>query len=215
MKKELEYFWIGESYGGNQEWFTTFMMRIGGCAAETACDSCVYFAKILGKKHLYPYNLTEIKKEEYVAFSNIMKPFLTPRLGGVSRLELYTEGFEKYLDSVQEKTISLETLSGHRPLEEAKKEIKSQIDKNIPIPCLLLKHKNPKLQDYTWHWFLLIGYDDSAKEKRLMVKTVTYSKAEWICLDELWDTGYAQRGGLILYRLASETLYFQNDNHHF
>lgn len=204
MKKELNYFWIGESYGGNQEWFKTFMMRIGGCAAETACDSCVYFAKILGKKHLYPYNLTEINKEEYVAFSNIMKPFLRPRLGGVSRLELYTEGFEKYLKSVKEENISLETLSGYQTLEEAKAAIKRQIDKNILVPCLLLKHKSLNLEDYTWHWFLIIGYNNFERGEKPMVKVVTYSKAAWLFLDELWDTGYSQRGGLILYNLEEK-----------
>ncbi len=204
MKKELDYFWIGKSYGGNQEWFTTFMMRIGGCAAETACDSCVYFAKRFGKTHLYPYNLTEIVKEEYVAFSNIMKPFLRPRLGGVSRLELYTEGFQQYLKTVGEKNISLRTLQGYRPLDEAKEAIKSQIDKNIPIPCLLLKHKNPRLEDYTWHWFLLIGYYNFEKGRKPMVKAVTYSKAEWLPLDELWDTGHSQKGGLILYNLEEK-----------
>ena len=39
MRHELEHFNIGSSYGGNQDWFRTFMMRIGGCGAETACDS--------------------------------------------------------------------------------------------------------------------------------------------------------------------------------
>ena len=39
MRRELEHFRIGDSYGGNQDWFPTFMMRIGGCGAETACDS--------------------------------------------------------------------------------------------------------------------------------------------------------------------------------
>ena len=47
MKKELEHFMIGASYGGNQEWFRSFMMRIGGCGAETACDSCLYFALLI------------------------------------------------------------------------------------------------------------------------------------------------------------------------
>ena len=44
MRRELEHFMIGNSYGGNQDWFRTFMMRIGGCGAETACDSSLYFA---------------------------------------------------------------------------------------------------------------------------------------------------------------------------
>ena len=33
MKRELDHFYIGRSYGGNQDWFRTFMMRLGGCAA--------------------------------------------------------------------------------------------------------------------------------------------------------------------------------------
>ena len=36
MRQELQHFHIGDSYGGNQDWFPTFMMRIGGCGAETA-----------------------------------------------------------------------------------------------------------------------------------------------------------------------------------
>lgn len=204
MQKELDYFWIGKSYGGNQDWFTTVMMRIGGCAAETACDSCVYFAKVLGKKYLYPYSVKKIKKEEYVAFSNIMKPFIRPRLGGVSRLEWYTKGFERYLWSLGEKQIQLKTVDGHAPLQTAMEAVKRQIDEKLPVPCLTLKHKNPNLEDYVWHWFLLIGYRDFEDGKKPMVKTVTYSEAEWIYFDDLWDTGYEQRGGLILYdeRLA-------------
>ena len=42
MKRELEYFRIGGSWGGNQSWFFDFMMRIGGCGAVTACDCCIY-----------------------------------------------------------------------------------------------------------------------------------------------------------------------------
>lgn len=50
MKKELEYFYIEDSYGGNQEWFTDFMMNRGGCGALTACDTCLYLHLYQGKK---------------------------------------------------------------------------------------------------------------------------------------------------------------------
>lgn len=42
MKKELQYFKIEEAWGGSQEWFSDRMMRLGGCAAVTACDSCIF-----------------------------------------------------------------------------------------------------------------------------------------------------------------------------
>ena len=56
MKRELEHFSIGASYGGNQDWFPTFMMRVGGCGAETACDSSVYFALHRGLSKIAPAN---------------------------------------------------------------------------------------------------------------------------------------------------------------
>lgn len=44
MKTELNYFMIEGSYGSNQDWFSNFLMKMGGCAAVTACDSCIYLA---------------------------------------------------------------------------------------------------------------------------------------------------------------------------
>jgi len=35
MKKELPYFQIGASYGGNQDWFSDYWMREGGCGGES------------------------------------------------------------------------------------------------------------------------------------------------------------------------------------
>ena len=40
-KKELEYFFVEESYGGNQDLFPDVTMRDGGCGAIAACESCI------------------------------------------------------------------------------------------------------------------------------------------------------------------------------
>ena len=64
MRCELEHFNIGDSYGGNQDWFPTFMMRIGGCGAETACDSSIYFALHRGLRKIAPENPSELTREE-------------------------------------------------------------------------------------------------------------------------------------------------------
>ena len=44
MKKVLDYFSIDGAVGGSQEWFRNVVMYIGGCAAATACDCCIYLA---------------------------------------------------------------------------------------------------------------------------------------------------------------------------
>lgn len=86
MKHELEHFYIDNSYGGNQDWFPTFMMHIGGCGAETACDSSVYFALHRGLTDIAPENAEGMTRRDYVRFAYKMKPYLSPRRTGIDRL---------------------------------------------------------------------------------------------------------------------------------
>ena len=97
MKRELGHFMIGASYGGNQEWFKTFMMRIGGCAAETACDSSLYFALHRGVRGIYPFDLDHLTRRDYVDFGHLMEKYLWPRMTGVNRLDIFVKGYAKYL----------------------------------------------------------------------------------------------------------------------
>ena len=92
MKKELPHFNIGASYGGNQDWFPTFMMRIGGCGAETACDSSMYFALHRGLSKIAPENYRALGRDEYVDFAYVMKPYLSPRMTGIDRLDIFVDG---------------------------------------------------------------------------------------------------------------------------
>ena len=67
-------------------------MKIGGCGAVTACDLCIYLAREYGWKQLYPYDPEHVSREDYIAFSRIMKPYLRPRMSGIDTLEIYMDG---------------------------------------------------------------------------------------------------------------------------
>lgn len=196
MKKELDYFRIGNTYGGNQDWFPDFMMKIGGCAALTACDSCIYFDFYKGTK-LYPYDLMQLTKRDYIRFGMRMKPYLRPRWSGIDTLDIYIDGFGKYLSDCGCKMPGMAPFYGNRKVREAEGVLKKQIDQGLPVPCLVLNHKSRTLKDYVWHWFLLTGYE--IFEENYMVKAVTYGSWQWLDFEELWNTGYQNRGGLILY----------------
>ena len=88
MKKELEYFYIENSFGGNQDWFRDYWMHMGGCAAAAACDSCISMEKAGVKKKLYPFDIKNLNKSDYLDFSMLMKPYLRPRLKGIDRLDI-------------------------------------------------------------------------------------------------------------------------------
>ena len=196
MRRELEYFTIGDLYGGRQDYLDDWVMRIGGCAAVTACDACIYFAR-QGRRKLYPFDPWELTWADYLRFSRQMKPYLHPRMQGIDRLELYQEGLGAYLRDVGERGLGMEGLPGSRPYAQAEAAVRAQIDGGFPIPTLVLRHKSPNLQDYVWHWFLLTGYETFGDVT--MVKAVTYGAWRWLDLSELWDTGWEKRGGLILF----------------
>ena len=197
MKHELEHFTIGDSYGGNQDWFPTFMMHIGGCGAETACDSSVYFALHRDLKSIAPENAATLTRRDYVRFAYKMKPYLSPRRTGIDRLDIYIDGFSSFLRDHGVTDITLAPWDGENSLAATKETIKKQIDEGWLIPCLTLKHGHPSMDDYVWHWYILSGYEEY--DGTFMVKVVTYGTYRWLDLDMLWNTGYDRKGGLILF----------------
>ncbi|MDI9485088.1 MAG: hypothetical protein QM372_06415 [Bacillota bacterium] len=195
MKKELNYFTIDGGLGWNQHWFKDKLMYFGGCAAVTACDLCIYLAGEMGLIHLYPYDAKQLTKDNYAAFAKTMKRFLGPRIRGIDTLQLYTSGFSRYLANLGGKPLRLVEAAGTIPAAEARELIQAQIDAGLLVPYLLLLHRNRSLKDYHWHWFNLAGYEK--RGERFLVKAVTYGSFRWLDLEELWDTGYERKGGLI------------------
>ena len=203
MRSELEHFYIGGSYGGNQEWFRTFMMRLGGCAAETACDSSLYFALHRGVQGIYPFDINDLTRSDYVDFAHQMEKYLWPRWTGVDKLSTYIDGYTKYLADRHVAGISMSAFSGNEPYEHAAAAIIDQIDAGYPVPTLILNHRNKAYKDYVWHWFLINGYE--TQEDTLLAKAVTYSGYKWLDLRELWDTGHTNKGGLVLYHQGKQS----------
>lgn len=202
MKKaELNHFYIENSYGGNQDWFRSFMMRIGGCAAETACDSSLYFALHKGIDGIYPFDKSNLTKSEYVDFAHMMEKYLWPRMSGVNRTDIFADGYSKYLRDRGIDCIGMKTFDGSEPYEKAAQVLIDQIDSGYPVPTLILNHKDRAMKEYVWHWFLINGYEKRGETDDLLVKTVTYSEYEWINLRTLWNTGYNNKGGFVLYEI--------------
>jgi len=195
-RNELEYFHIGGSFGGNQDWFLEPTMHFGGCGAAAACDASICLAMYQGKSGMIPFVPEELTRRVYVSFAMKMKPYLSPRWSGINTLEIFMEGFSRYMDDAGVDGVAMKGFSGSGEEVAAEKIIARQIDAGIPIPYLVLYHRDPALKDFRWHWFLLTGYEK--KKDVFSVKTATYGEARWFPLHQLWDTGYEEKGGMIL-----------------
>ncbi len=196
MRKEIKMFHIGVSEGGNRDWLTDPFMRLGGCAAVCACDCSIYFDLNFGTA-LYPFEKTPLEKQDYVKFTSVMKPYLHPRMSGINKTRIFVDGFRAFLRDRNENRISVSAINGDESESTAFEAIKRQIDRGIPVPFLNLINKDKRLKEYEWHWFLLTGYADYGDGK--MVRALTYSTPEWIDFSALWNTGFSQKGGMIIY----------------
>ena len=200
LKKELDYFTIGASYGGSQNWMKSIMMRRGGCGAITACDCSILFAQNHGIPGICPFDPARITRQSYVEFCHQMEHYLWPRRHGIDRIEIFLEGYTKYLEDAGVRGITMTGLQGEEPCEAARAAVKAQIDAGVPVPMLLLRHKDRTFKNFNWHWFPLTGYEERAEG--FFVKAVTYSHFEWFDLAALWDNGHEKKGGLVLFKLC-------------
>ena len=201
-RKIIGYFTIENAPGGNQDWLPEWDMNMGGCAAVTACDTCIFLSRRNEYRTLYPYDPERLSRSDFVRFASSMKPYLSPRYHGIDFLETYICGFYDYMASVKNERLILEGISGNVSYDDFSKAITDQIDRNLPVPFLLLHHKNPKLDDFQWHWFNLAGYDES--DEGINILTVTYGEYQWFSLKDVYETGYERRGGMI--RIIERTL---------
>lgn len=195
-RKILDYFMIDNAPGGNQDSLIEWDMNKGGCGAVTACDVCMFLA---GKherfKNLYPFDPHNISLNDFINFSAIMKPFLYPRYHGIDFLETYICGFYDYMKSINNSSLILEGLCGNSDYEIFSEAITNQLDRNFPVPYLMLMHHDIALDDFNWHWFNLAGYEES--DSGLNVMTVTYGEYQWFSLHNMWNTGHKRKGGII------------------
>lgn len=193
--KTLNYFMIEDAPGGNQDWFPEWDLNKGGCGDVTACDVCIYLARREKFRKLYPFDINHLSRNDFIRLARIMKPYLSPRYHGIDFLETYICGFQDYIHDAKISSLRLEGLSGNVSYEIFRDAIIDQIDRNIPVPFLMLNHKDKILDDFEWHWFNLAGYEVIGDDVR--VQTVTYGAYQWFSLRTMHDTGYSRKGGII------------------
>ncbi len=193
MIKKIDYFNIEGTPGGNQEWFSDFWMHLGGCGALAACDLCICLARNHGLATCLPFPVEELSRRNYESFGMIMKPYIRPRMGGVTKLSYFTDGLGAYLER-HGLDITFSTISGHEDYEKAVSFLVKHIDQNLPVAYLNLSHRDKDLKDLWWHWFSVTGYQKS--EEGMKIFYHTYGEENVVDFKKLWETGMLPKGGM-------------------
>jgi hypothetical protein len=198
MKKELDFIDIEGSYGGDQHWYKDHFMRLAGCSAVCASEACAYLAgHFPDLRGLYPYDPARIGKDAFIAFMTHMFSFVTPNFTGMSSISRFRRCFLNYAEAAGVHT-RLALMNGGDSIENAKSFVTGALDEGYPVLFLLLRHKDPALDDYTWHWFNLTGYE--TRPDGMTVDFATWGKKHTVDFASLWDTGKLKKGGMVVIR---------------
>lgn len=201
-EKNIDYFEIEGTPGGNQEWCTDFWMYLGGCGALAACDLSICLARNYGLAECYPGDADNLTRKEYVDFSTEMKPYIHPRVGGVTKLSMFTDGCGQYLRDCGY-FAEFETLDGNNTYEEAEAFVMNALERNLPVIYLMLRHRDKEFKDLNWHWFCITGYRVEEKGK-VCLNYHTYGEALSVDFKRLWNTGMYKRGGIVALKKISK-----------
>ncbi|MBR0410736.1 MAG: hypothetical protein IJI25_07005 [Eubacterium sp.] len=191
---KIDCFHIEGKPGGSQDWFGDYWMHIGGCGALAACDLVIYLAKNLGLSGCCHFDPGRLTRRQYIELGMIMKSYIRPRPGGVIRTSIFTRGLGKYLrDRGYQADFAI--CRGHEDYVKACRFVKAVLSRNLPIACLMLRHKEKVYANLSWHWFMITGYE--MRNDRMVLLGHTYGTTFKVDFEGLWNTGRWLKGGLV------------------
>ncbi len=187
-------------FGGNQAWYSKERSRRAGCGPTCAANILAYLALTRAElKRLYDY-----EKMDLVDFSLHMEEvyrFVTPRTGGLNRVEYFSEGVEDFSASrgiclkPQVLEVSGNMAKERRSVSEFIEFAKEGLSSDCPLGFLVLTRGREKnLQG--WHWITITSLDlDDGK-------AIATASDEGISRSfdlKLWYISTRMRGGLVYF----------------
>ncbi len=187
MKKTLDikaitiYENSAEHFGADQHWYTNKLHGLSGCGPTTAALITMYMAA----KHpccpaLYQYGFPA-QKNDFIAHMDEVRQFVRPGAMGLTDPGYFASSTAQFAKSKSAELAS-KVLSRDAAHLEVFGEIKKAIDEDLMPALLILRNPSEELDDFTWHWMALTGYDD----EKGSVFVSTYAKEFELEFERVW-----------------------------
>lgn len=148
------------SYGGNQKWYPSKWRRLAGCAAVSAANIAAYYEigicqDIPGKDDHRIYSL-----DSFLGLMNRMITYMKPGLRGFPDRDKYEDRFIKYVTDCGSSVVTDRCMRWDNP-DTARKFVRAHLTDGEPVALLILTHAEKALEEETWHWMTITGYDET------------------------------------------------------
>lgn len=151
------------SFGGSQKWFHHVWRKMSGCASVSATNLAAFdrigMAPAEMRDGIPVYAFKAFRKQMNLMF----REYMTSGMRGFPDPDLYRDRFIAYAARygvLAEWSHLYEWQESGAP----KQYIRERLLANRPVALLILMHAAKVLDDVTWHWMTITGYDEAPDE---------------------------------------------------
>ncbi len=196
-------------YGGSQYWFKNRWSRLAGCAAVSATNLIAFHGfgtqpdRMDGTCPVY-------EEAHYIELQERMFGYMRPGMRGFPYIEVYEQKFLEYANTCG-LTLDSEIYRGWKHSKEAFHFVQASIHENNPLAMLILTHRAAELEEDTWHWMTVTGYETANEEDaetgpdpmgRILISN--YGKRQWMRASVLFEAAPGNDVKLIHFRQQAE-----------
>ena len=178
-------------FGGDQHWYKAKWHSLSGCGPTVAATILAHIAENTPScRTLYRYDFP-LQKEDFVRHMEQVREYVKPGMKGLTSKTFFACETRRF---AADRGVILKThiLNKSFSANEAYDRIKQSIDGGYPLALLILKNPAPELEEFTWHWMIIIGY----KENMQIVMT-TWGKIFDLDFEKVWNHTGKNSSGIV------------------
>ena len=170
-------------HGPSQYWFRKKIHGLSGCGPATSAVIMSYMAQAFPEKCAALYeHVKPAAKDDYTDFMQDVREYVKPGAMGLTDHRYFTEMTIEY---ARTKGVELKSQHISRSLSTgvAFGFITRAIDERYMPALLILRNPEPALDEFTWHWMAVTGYND--EKKTIFIST--YGEEYELDFSKVWN----------------------------
>ncbi len=175
--------------GANQYWLPNKFHAVSGCGPTTAAEILAYLSDRYPEScgDVYRCEKPVFDREAFISFITHVREYVTPGLMGLTDIDFYERRLIAFA-LTRGASLDAEQIDRSLPPEKAFEIAAEVIDSGLPLALLILRNPYDDIDDYTWHWMTVIGYDRSSLD--LIIST--HGREHRLDFRHVWhnDDGY-------------------------
>lgn len=170
------------AYGGSQHWFQTKWRRLAGCAPTTGAEMAAFFQIGIRPDHVAHEETPVFQFENFLNLMNQMFHYMKPGSMGYPHSREYVRAFESFARD-HGAAVRGRRITSWANSEDIFKRIRHCIRHDTPVVMLILQHTYKPIDNDTWHWMIITGYDKDTRD--IMISN--YGHRQWMPADPVFE----------------------------